>query len=102
MRGHAGFARRGGHTAMLDRPTTNLANPSAVPPDDQALLDAYSRAVIDVVERVGPAVVRLDVASERRRDGTGSGGVVAADGPLLPNNHAGGDAGPPTAPPGER
>ncbi len=34
---------------------------AAIPPDDQALLDAYSRAVIDVVERVGPAVVRLAV-----------------------------------------
>src|SRR5260370_9371240 len=87
MRGHAGFARRGGHTAMLDRPTTNLANPSAVPPDDQALLDAYSRAVIDVVERVGPAVVRLDVASERRPDGPGSGVVVAPDGLVLTHNH---------------
>jgi hypothetical protein len=28
---------------------------------DQALLDAYSRAVIDVVDRVGPAVVGLAV-----------------------------------------
>ena len=30
-----------------------------VPVEDQALLDAYSRAVIDVVDRVGPAVVGL-------------------------------------------
>src|SRR5438552_2583402 len=79
-------------TAMLDRPTTNLASPSPVPPDDQALLDAYSRAVIDVVERVGPAVVRLDVASERRSDGTGSGVVVAPDGLVLTNSHVVGNA----------
>src|SRR5712672_2554352 len=52
---------------MLDRPTSNLDGPPAVPPDDQALLDAYSRAVIDVVERVGPAVVRLDVTSDQER-----------------------------------
>src|SRR5260370_41146731 len=97
MRGHAGFARRGGHTAMLDRPTTNLANPPAVPPDDQALLDAYSRAVIDVVERVGPAVVRLDLASERRRDGAGSGGVVAPGGRLLTHSPVGGHAARATA-----
>src|SRR6266702_4690365 len=64
----------------------------AVPPDDQALLDAYSRAVIDVVERVGPAVVRLDVASERRSDGTGSGVVVAPDGLVLTNSHVVGNA----------
>jgi len=37
------------------------ATQGAILPDDQALLDAYSRAVIDVVERVGPAVVRLAV-----------------------------------------
>ncbi|TMJ69750.1 MAG: trypsin-like serine protease [Alphaproteobacteria bacterium] len=77
---------------MLDRPTTNLASPSPIPPDDQALLDAYSRAVIDVVERVGPAVVRLDVASERRSDGTGSGVVVAPDGLVLTNSHVVGNA----------
>ena len=28
--------------------------------DDQALVDAYSNAVISVTERVGPAVVRVD------------------------------------------
>jgi len=46
---------------MLDRPTPDVASPPPVPSDEAALLDAYSRAVIDVVERVGPAVVRLDV-----------------------------------------
>jgi S1-C subfamily serine protease len=92
MRGHGGLAQGTATTAMLDRPTTNLASPSPVPPDDQALLDAYSRAVIDVVERVGPAVVRLDVAAERRRDGTGSGVVVAPDGLVLTNSHVVGNA----------
>ena len=29
------------------------------PADDQALLDAYSNAVIGITERVGPAVVRV-------------------------------------------
>src|SRR5262249_57548913 len=47
--------------SMLDRPTPDVASTPPVPPDEAALLDAYSRAVIDVVERVGPAVVRLDV-----------------------------------------
>src|ERR1700728_1741711 len=37
------------------------ADGASVPPEDQALLDAYSRAVIDVVDRVGPAVVGLTV-----------------------------------------
>ena len=30
------------------------------PDNDRALLDAYSNAVIDVTERVGPAVVRVE------------------------------------------
>jgi S1-C subfamily serine protease len=57
--------------------------------DDQALLDAYSRAVIDVVDRLGPAVVRLDIKGngQARPAGTGSGVVVAPDGLVLTNSH---------------
>ncbi|MGB7714632.1 MAG: trypsin-like peptidase domain-containing protein, partial [Pseudolabrys sp.] len=74
---------------MLDQPTSDLAPPPAIPPDDEALLDAYSRAVIDVVDRVGPAVVRLDVkpGGDRRHGGTGSGVIVAPDGLVLTNSH---------------
>jgi S1-C subfamily serine protease len=70
---------------------------SEVPAEDQALLDAYSRAVIDVVDRVGPAVVGLSVRDEsaqaaagrggRPRGGTGSGVIVAPDGLILTNSH---------------
>jgi S1-C subfamily serine protease len=67
------------------------------PADDQALLDAYSRAVIDVVDRVGPAVVGLTVhtseANGRPRGGTGSGVVVAPDGLILTNSHVAGAGG---------
>jgi S1-C subfamily serine protease len=76
---------------MLDRPNPNpqksVQEPAPVPPEDQALLDAYSRAVIDVVDRVGPAVVRLDVKTGERRGGTGSGVIVAPDGLVLTNSH---------------
>src|SRR5215470_12099855 len=69
---------------------------AAIPAEDQALLDAYSRAVIDVVDRVGPAVVRLAVAhgnrSDRPRGGTGSGVIVAPDGLILTNSHVAGSA----------
>jgi len=73
------------------------ARPEPVPADDQALLDAYSRAVIDVVDRVGPAVVRLAVhtATAGRggpsRGGTGSGVIVAPDGLILTNSHVTGN-----------
>src|SRR5260370_2337698 len=59
--GHAGIAKGAPGTSMLDRPTPDVASPPPVPPDEAALLDAYSRALIDVVDRVGPAAVRLDV-----------------------------------------
>jgi S1-C subfamily serine protease len=65
------------------------------------LLDAYSRAVIDVVDGVGPAVVRLAVrpADGRNgaRGGTGSGVIVAPDGLILTNSHVAG-RGPEGAP----
>src|SRR5260221_396889 len=83
--GHAGIAKGAPGTSMLDRPTPDVASPPPVPPDEAALLDAYSRAVIDVVDRVGPAVVRLDVtgSGEHRHGGPGSGGIVAPDGLVI-------------------
>jgi S1-C subfamily serine protease len=73
--------------------------PEIVAPEDQALLDAYSRAVIDVVDLVGPAVVRLAVQAgpggtgDQNRGGTGSGVVVAPDGLILTNSHVAGATG---------
>jgi S1-C subfamily serine protease len=72
---------------MLDRPNPAPLQQPHVPPDDQALLDAYSRAVIDVVDRIGPTVVRLDIKAGDRRGGTGSGVIVAPDGLVLTNSH---------------
>ena len=74
---------------MLDK--TDPANLPPVPPNDEALLDAYSRAVIDVVERVETAVVRLDL-NKGGRGGTGSGVIVAPDGLVLTNSHVVGGA----------
>jgi S1-C subfamily serine protease len=49
---------------------------------DAALLDAYSRAVIDAVEIAGPAVVRVEL-----QRGSGSGVIFTPDGFTLTNNH---------------
>ena len=57
-----------------------VANPESI--DDGTLLDAYSTAVVDAVEMVGPAVVRV----ERERGG-GSGVIFAPDGFVLTNSH---------------
>ena len=70
-----------------------LASPVAKPVsvNDQPLLDAYSNAVIDVTERVGPAVVRVEtgpkVRTQRERGGLGSGIVISPDGLVLTNSH---------------
>src|SRR6476659_9259963 len=64
---------------------------AAAPVDDRPLLDAYSNAVIDVTDRVGPAVVRVEtgpkVPNGRERGGLGSGIVISPDGLVLTNSH---------------
>ena len=59
---------------------------------DAELLDAYSRSVINVVDRVGPAVVNITTGISSPRPGAvqlgaGAGVVIAPDGYILTNAH---------------
>ncbi|MEX0711035.1 MAG: trypsin-like peptidase domain-containing protein [Pirellulales bacterium] len=79
---------------IQDPGTTGPLNPGDSPgntqpggPADAELLDAYSQAVIRVVEEVGPSVVLVSGPGASRQGGIGSGVLVSADGYALTNSH---------------
>lgn len=84
--------------ALLDNsnppqvPAGNAAGQDSPRPADLDLLDAYSRAVVGVVDAIGPAVVSVTGPREASRSqgapgGSGSGVILAPDGYVLTNSH---------------
>ncbi len=73
--------------------TACLPTDIAIPTEDEAL-DAYSRLVVSVAEKMNPSVVAISVAKGKGRhdsaaelNGSGSGVIIAPDGFILTNSH---------------
>ncbi len=72
----------------LNGPEPTLETGGRVPArDDPGLLDAYSQAVVGVVEAVELAVVAVEAGGSNEPRGQGSGFFVTPDGYLLTNDH---------------
>jgi len=65
-------------------PPRNTPSPAD---SDELLLDAYSQSVTSIVDRIGPAVVRVEPLLSGRSGGMGSGVIISPDGLLLTNSH---------------
>jgi S1-C subfamily serine protease len=75
---------------QLWRKTQEVAEIADRASAEEELLDAYSSAVVRVVEDVSPSVVQVRVRGVRQghvAQGAGSGSILSPDGLILTNNH---------------
>jgi S1-C subfamily serine protease len=75
---------------QLWRKTQEVAEIANRASAEEELLDAYSSAVVRVVEAVSPSVVQVRVTGLRQgqvAQGAGSGSILSPDGLILTNNH---------------
>ena len=80
-----------GETANVGHQPQGNGNHADISADTE-FLDAYSRAVISVVNTVAPAVVSISIKRRTPGEslelyGSGSGFVLAPDGYILTNSH---------------
>jgi S1-C subfamily serine protease len=71
----------------LDSESQSVGPGALAAASDEQTLDAYSRVVSDVVDRVGQSVVRVDIKRAGANAGSGSGVIVSPDGFVLTNSH---------------
>jgi S1-C subfamily serine protease len=82
-----GEGQRPGATGSASAGPGAAAAASAVAAEDANLLDAYSQAVVNVVETVGRATIGVMPPRDQRQGGQGSGFIITPDGYALTNSH---------------
>ena len=80
-----------GNLARVNDPQGALSDSGGAPvrPDvrDTELLDAYSQAVVNVVEKTSPAVISVTGRRDAKQAGSGSGFIITPDGYAVTNSH---------------